>query len=124
MTEAEQEQQLDESRLLSSSTRLSNSTSYYKRSDSLPESSSQPRTRLAAPLLVEVYGRTVTKPVSFSSKKVFTEFLINLVRRGLVNDFFVCDGRCFVWFSSEKTTMFVSHAQIFISRVRLLKTKL
>jgi hypothetical protein len=82
MTEAEQEQQLDESRLLSSSTRLSNSTSYYKRSDSLPESLAQPRTRLAAPLLVEVYGRTVTKPVSFSSKKVFTEFLINLVRCG------------------------------------------
>ena len=76
MTEAEKEQHTEESTPLNTS-RLS--TQQAKRSDFLTEHFSPARTRLAAPLLVEIYGRSLSRPNSFSSKQVFVDFITNLV---------------------------------------------
>jgi hypothetical protein len=76
MSEAEKEQHTEESTPLNT-TRLSTPPS--KRSDFQKESFSPARTRLAAPLLVEIYGRNLSRPNSFSSKQVFVDFITNLV---------------------------------------------
>lgn len=76
MSEAEKEQHTEESTQLNT-TRLSIPPS--KRSDFQKETFSPARTRLAAPLLVEIYGRTLSRPNSFSSKQVFVDFITNLV---------------------------------------------
>jgi hypothetical protein len=76
MTEAEQEQHTEESTPLNV---LRLSTQQAKRSDFQKEHFTPARTRLAAPLLVEIYGRSLTRPNSFSSKQVFVDFITNLV---------------------------------------------
>ena len=76
MTEADKEQHTEESTPLNTA-RLS--TPPLKRSDFQKEPFSPARTRLAAPLLVEIYGRTLSRPNSFSSKEVFVDFITNLV---------------------------------------------
>ncbi|KAI2512202.1 hypothetical protein MHU86_2078 [Fragilaria crotonensis] len=75
MTEAEQEQHTEESTPLNAQ-RLTSQQA--KRSDFQKEHFTPARTRLAAPLLVEIYGRSLTRPNSFSSKQVFVDFITNL----------------------------------------------